>query len=686
MNFFEHQARARRRTGWLVALFGLALVCIVVLVDLVVLFFFGAYHNVTGPDQYLAVAESGGTIDPFPFRIAPNRDLLLWTSLLTVGVIGLAGQWRVLSLRGGGATVARGLGGTLVTADTTDPLRRRLRNVVEEMAIASGVPVPAIYVLEGEPGINAFAAGYSPADAAIAVTQGALETLDRVELQGVVAHEFGHILNGDMRLNIRLMGWLFGILMLTMLGRFLLESGRVSAQSKKGGVLSLGLALVVVGSVGVFFGRLIQASVSRQREFLADASAVQFTRQPSGLAGALKKIAAVGPGSRLRADGSEVAHMLFASGLTSRLFATHPPLVERIRAIEPRFDPSELSAIASRMERQTPELSALDLAGTTDPRQVPLGLTEAKRAIGTTRTPKPSASGPETPSPSPERIMARMGRPDGDQMATADRLAAAIPDTLERAARTPEWSLAVIAYLLMSAEPEVRESQRLILNEILGADAERQVDWLLRDVPELAPELRMPVLEISFPALRRRPEPDRARLETLVERLIQADGRVSVFEYALARSLDRYLVDLAHPSEARVAGHGTLSAATREVIDLLTILAHQGRPERPVALAALRTGIERLGAKPEVLARIREDWFEADWLVRDWPARLDAALVKLARLRLADKQRLLGAMTTTVLADGRVAVAELELLRAICATLRTPLPVLDLNRPGVAPI
>jgi Zn-dependent protease with chaperone function len=660
MNFFEHQARARRRTWGLVALFSLALVCIVALVDLVVLFFFGAYHNVTGPAHYLALAESGGTIDPFPFRIAPNRDLLLWTSLLTAGVIGLASQWRVLSLRGGGATVARGLGGTLVTAESTDPLHRRLRNVVEEMAIASGVPVPAIYVLEGEPGINAFAAGYSPADAAVAVTQGALETLDRAELQGVVAHEFGHILNGDMRLNIRLMGWLFGILMLTLLGRFLLETGRVSAQRKKGGVLSLGLALMVVGSVGVFFGRLIQASVSRQREFLADASAVQFTRLPSGLAGALKKIAAIGPGSRLQADGSEVAHMLFASGLARRLFATHPPLVERIRAIEPRFDPAELTAIATRMERRTPAPADESLAASKTPAAASLS------------------------SPAPERIMARLGRPDDGQMAAAGRLAAAIPDTLERAAHSPEWSPAVIAYLLISADPEIRESQRLILNEILGAEAERQVDWLLRDVPEPAPELRMPVLEIAFPALRRRPEPDRARLKTLVERLIQADGQVSVFEYALARLLDRYLEDLAHPSGSRVAGQGTLSAATREVIDLLTILAHQGRPQRPVALAALRAGIERLGAKSAALARIREDWFDADWLARDWPMRLDAALIKLARLRLADKQRLLGAMTTTVLADGRVAVAELELLRAICATLRTPMPVLDLNRPGVA--
>jgi Zn-dependent protease with chaperone function len=662
MNFFEHQARARRRTWGLVALFSLALVCIVALVDLVVLFFFGAYHNVTGPDHYLALAESGGTIDPFPFRIAPNRDLLLWTSLLTAGVIGLASQWRVLSLRGGGATVARGLGGTLVTAESTDPLHRRLRNVVEEMAIASGVPVPAIYVLEGEPGINAFAAGYSPADAAVAVTQGALEALDRTELQGVVAHEFGHILNGDMRLNIRLMGWLFGILMLTMLGRFLLETGRVSAQRKKGGVLSLGLALMVVGSVGVFFGRLIQASVSRQREFLADASAVQFTRLPSGLAGALKKIAAVGPGSRLQADGSEVAHMLFASGLASRLFATHPPLIERIRAIEPRFDPAELSTIAAQMTRQTP----------------------APESVDPTLTASTAPAAPSLSSPAPERIMARLGRPGDDQVAAAGRLAAAIPGILERAAHAPEWSMAVIAYLLMSADPEIRESQRLILNEILGSESERQVDWLRRDVPELAPELRLPVLEVAFPALRRRPEPDRARLKTLVERLIQADGQVSVFEYALARSLDRYLADLAHPAEARVAGHGTLSAATREVIELLTILAHQGRPERPIALAALRAGIERLGAKSEVLARIREDWFDADWLARDWPMRLDAALVKLARLRLADKQRLLGAMTTTVLADGRVAVAEAELLRAICATLRTPMPVLDLNRPGVA--
>ncbi len=657
MNFFEHQARARRRTWGLVALFALAVVCIVVLVDLVALVFFGSYQGVSQPDRYMGSVEQGMS-RLFSRQIEPNLGMLFWVSVLTAGGIGLASQFRILSLRSGGGTVARGLGGTLVSADTTDPLRRRLRNVVEEMAIASGVPVPEIYVLEQEVGINAFAAGFTPADAAVAVTQGTLETLDRAELQGVIAHEFGHILNGDMRLNIRLMGLLFGILGVALLGRFLLNTGRVSRRGSDRGVLSLGLALVVVGYAGLLFGRLIQASVSRQREFLADASAVQFTRQPDGIAGALKKIGAADAGSVLRAETDEVAHMLFAKGRSSRLFATHPPLVERIRAIQPRFDPRELTEIAARMQRHAQALSA---QAETDAE------TAAPRAM-------PGGSGLML---TPESMIARIGQPGFGQVITAGRLTAAIPQILERAAQTAEWAPEVICYLLMGQESDVREHQLLMVTEALGQEAERHVSLLLRDAPRLEPELRLPLLEVSFPALRRRPESDLKTLLALVDRLIHADGRIEPFEYALAKLLTRHIEDVLHPSAASVGGHGQLAESSREVVELLTILAHHGQRERAAAHAALLVGIKRLGAKPEALDRIKEDWLASEWLGQGWSGRLDAALVKLDRLRLEDKQRLLGAMAATVLADGQVATTELELLRVICAILRMPLPVLE---------
>ncbi|NLW95439.1 MAG: M48 family metalloprotease, partial [Xanthomonadaceae bacterium] len=287
MNFFERQAQARRNTTRLVVLFALAVVGIVVAVDLGVLLVFGS--------------------DP---------ALLAVSTLLALGVIGIGSMYRTASLSGGGDSVALQMGGVPVPEDTTDVQLRRLRNVVEEMSIASGVPVPRVYVLEHEPGINAFAAGYSPSDAVIAVTRGALDRLNRDELQGVIAHEYSHILNGDMRLNIRLVGVLFGILMLGLIGRKILQHGAAVRGRNAMPLLVAALLALVVGYVGLFFGRMIKAGVSRSREVLADASAVQFTRQTTGLAGALKKIAGLHDGSRLtaRAEAEEVSHMLFGDG------------------------------------------------------------------------------------------------------------------------------------------------------------------------------------------------------------------------------------------------------------------------------------------------------------------------------------------------------------------------------------
>ncbi|NEX21922.1 M48 family metallopeptidase [Thiorhodococcus mannitoliphagus] len=658
MNFFEHQARARRRTWGLVGLFALALICIVMLVDVVALMFFGTYQGMANVSRLPDFAVSGAIPGLYDTYVAPNLGLLFWVSLLTAGGIGLTSQIRILTLRGGGGSVARGLGGTLVTPDTTDPLRRRLRNVVEEIAIASGVPVPEIYVLDREPSINAFAAGWTPSDAAVAVTQGALEALTRDELQGVVAHEFGHILNGDMRLNIRLMGLLFGILILALIGRFLIGSGRHSTSRNDRGVLSIGLALVAVGYVGLFFGRLIKASVSRQREYLADASAVQFTRQPDGIAGALKKIGASGFGSALQADPEEVSHMLFAKGLSRQLFATHPPLIDRIRAIQPRFDPRELTDVAARMRRESQtRMTSAELA---------------REQRGTTA---PTRSGGFTFDA--DKLIDTIGQPGLGQVMAAGLLAAAIPRTLERAAHSQEWVLAVVCYLLIHADAEVRERQLLMVSEALGQEVERQLELLLKETPEIDPELRIPLLEIAFPTLRRRPERDLTALRALVDRLIQADGRMAFFEYAIAKLLGRQVEDVLNPSRGDPGGRGKLSQSTREVFDLLTILAHHGQADATSAHAALIAGLSRLGVKPQAINAIKEDWLDADWLERAWSTRLDAALAKLDGVRLADKQRLLGAMAATVMADGQVAAVELELLRAICAALRMPLPVFE---------
>ena len=322
MNFFAAQDKARRASKRLVVAYIVATALIVTGVTTIVGFALFMFTN------------SGFGYTPGQFA-ANNSGILGATALLTTLFIVGASMFKTATLSTGGGAVARQVGGTLVSADVRDPQRRRLRNVVEEMAISSGVPVPEIYVLEDESGIYAFAAGFAPTDAAVAVTRGALELLDRDELQGVVAHEFSHILNGDMRLNIRLMGVLFGILALSLIGRLIVRGGYhtsiVTSRRDRSApvILIIGLGLAILGGIGLFFARVIKAGVSRQREYLADASAVQFTRQSRGIANALKKIGGYAHGSNIEAaDPEEVSHMLFGSGSKlSGLFATHPPLV-----------------------------------------------------------------------------------------------------------------------------------------------------------------------------------------------------------------------------------------------------------------------------------------------------------------------------------------------------------------------
>lgn len=327
MDFFGQQGKAKTKTTVLVVYFVIAIVFIVASVYLASLLIF----HFTQAQQQPGVA--------LPALVLWDPRLFGLVVVGTLGVVLVGSLYKTIVLSKGGSAVAESLGGRLLGADPTDPDERQLRNVVQEMALAAGMPVPKIYVLDNDNGINAFAAGHAPSDAAIGVTRGGMSLLTRDELQGVIGHEFSHLLNGDMRLNIRIMGILFGIVCLAVIGRVLLYTRGGGGRGRNPMVL-VGLALIVIGALGILFGRLIQAALSRQRELLADASAVQFTRNPAGLAGALKKIGSAG--SRIEsAHASEASHMFFENGLGKPLFgmmATHPPLEQRIRALDPDWD------------------------------------------------------------------------------------------------------------------------------------------------------------------------------------------------------------------------------------------------------------------------------------------------------------------------------------------------------------
>ncbi|MGE9295115.1 MAG: M48 family metallopeptidase, partial [Puniceicoccales bacterium] len=331
MDFFAAQDHAHSRTKLLVVYFVLAVVSIIAALYALVMVF---YSYGTTPEN-----------QPVQWVLWSPMVLASVAGVTTL-VIGGASLSKIAELKGGGGVVAKSVGGRKIDPMTQDADERKLMNVVEEMAIASGTPVPEVYMMDKEEGINGFAAGFTPDDAAIAVTRGCVQKLSRDELQGVIAHEFSHILNGDMRMNIRLMGVLFGILLLSIIGEGIMRAGFWSdvgsRRDNKGGnaIMLFGIGVMVIGYIGVFFGRLIQSAISREREYLADASAVQFTRNPEGIGGALMAIG--GAGSRINHHhNSETAHFFFANALKSSLggaFATHPPLDVRISRIMPNWD------------------------------------------------------------------------------------------------------------------------------------------------------------------------------------------------------------------------------------------------------------------------------------------------------------------------------------------------------------
>ncbi|HET6907414.1 MAG TPA: M48 family metallopeptidase [Rhodanobacteraceae bacterium] len=659
MDFFAQQVRVRRNARWLVVLFVLAVAAIVAAVDLICAF----------------------------LLVGPRPGALLGISIAVIVLIGLCSLYRVASLRGGGSAVAIGMGATPVPADTTNPAWKRLRNVIEEVAIASGVPVPEIWVMENEPAINAFAAGYTPSDAAVCVTQGCLDKLNRDELQGVIAHEFSHVLNGDMRLNIRLIGLLFGILAIGIVGRFMMYSSSGRSRRNSGNLALAGLALFVIGYIGLFFGKLIQAAVARARESLADASAVQFTRQTSGIAGALKKIAALADGSQLQASGrDEVRHMLFGDADFSSLFATHPPILQRIRALEPQFDPRELDRIVHDWAQAGGDPEAINLRhGEHD---FAKAVHQFARADGDVDINEPvfapsggaaagapgSAAGNMAAIPhraatlaiAAGAIAAQVGAPGADDYRAASALHARIPDGLAASARDARGALAVMFALVLSDQPDVQQKQVQAIAQAFDASTAEAARSALVQLAQLHPMLRLPLAQLAFPALKRRPRPELERFVSTLDALIRADDKVELDEYCIAKLVQVQVIAALDPAAHFQAGSVRLRDAQDALRDLCALMAHFGADDEDAARRAFLLGMQEALPGTTPLYAIPDDW----------QTSLDGALEQLARLAPEGKQLVVRALTSAIAADGVVNVAESELLRVTCAALGCPLPPL----------
>jgi len=633
VDFYAYQATARRQSRVFVLLFIVALACVVLALDAVLFTVLdardGARYASYGYGESQQYASPG--VGPLDYA-RRHPDTALGISLLILGVIGIASAFKSLELRAGGAVVARSVGGVRVDPDTSDPALRRLRNIIEEMAVAASVPVPEVYVLEQEPAINAFAAGQTPANAAITVTRGALDQLTRDELQGVIGHEFSHIVNGDMRLNVQLMGAIFGLLVIAVIGRMMFYfAPRGGDRDRRGGGMGwvgVGLAVMALGYIGLMAGRILQAAVSRQRERLADGSAVQFTRNTDGLKGALMKIAASEYGSRfVAADAEQVAHMLFAPGL-DRIFATHPPLLERIRELDPHFDPAELERLAARSATVAPGGNG------------PAAATAGGAATGT--------------------ASAFAGAGGTVQAAAA---AATVGAASAGTPGSPAYARALVLALLASRDPAVRQAQGQLLSRRLGPAEFEAINAAGAQAGNLPPMQRLPMLLTLFPSLRRLPRVERQQLAQLAQDLIHLHAGIEVFEFCLGQLLGMLLTDemTAQPP------HGTLTLeqAAPSVHALFATLARCGSSDEQEINAAYDAGIRGVLARPVPYATYD-----------DWPQRTSDALGRLGQLRPQEKQKLIDGLVRTVAADGRLAVEEDELLRTTCALLHCPMPQL----------
>jgi len=567
---------------------------------------------------------------------------VFWSvNIAVVILIAIASLIRLATLRRGGASIAELMDGELLVSPGGDLNKRKLLNVVEEMAIASGTPVPPVYIIP-ENAINAFAAGYSPGDAVIGVTQGAVDNLNRNELQGVIAHEFSHILNGDMRLNIRLMGVLYGILMLALIGRMIVSPSHHAAASRDrthAGIVAVGAGLMIVGYLGQFFGNLIKAAVSRQREFLADASAVQFTRNSAGIADALKRIGGYKAGSVLdHPESAEISHLFFSEGITfsfSKLMATHPPLDERITRIQPGWDGRYLAAISPEPAEES--------------RSAPEGAMGFAAAAGGI-------------SINPDEVIDSIGNPEPSQVQLAQQIIAAIPGVFSEAAHDPFTARALVYLFLLSGDAEVRTNQLKHLQEAADLGVYDALTKLILSEPKLEAGMKLPLLEMAYPTLRQLSYEQYKLFMGNMDVLIRADGRVGLSEWAVQKMISKHLEEV-FESKPTTNEYNKLEQVQEQCEVLLSLLAQCDRQSGVSAAAAFEAGRQALELQIEL---------------RDKKAlsfkSMNQAIDDLAGLHPLRKPKLIKACIATVSADHMISTIELELLRTVADCLECPMP------------
>ena len=644
MDFFEEQALARKRTLRLVLLFAVAVAGVVGAVYFLAMLFYSA-----GVTDSAGVAYVTGDYDSVGKLALSfwNPGVLLFALGSTATVVGLGSLYKIAQLRDGGPAVALSLGGRKVDPDSTKLEERRLLNVVEEMAIASGVPAPEVYVLDREPGINAFAAGNTTSDAVIGVTQGTLQLLRRDELQGVIAHEFSHILNGDSRINLRAIGLLHGIFLLALIGRFLTRGSMRSGKKEGGGVALLGLGLLAIGSIGVFFGRMIQSSISRQRELLADASAVQFTRDTDGLVGALQKIGGAARHSYLdtpKAD--EASHIFFSDAirrlrLFAGLFRTHPPLAERIRKLEPQWD------------GEFTEVALPDIA---DGMSTPPDAADAQ-ANAFAEAPTEEAV---------SQAIAHIGSPRPEQISFARSLHAALPNLWIHAVHQAPMAQAMVFGLLLAQDEVLRGTELIRVADLTDAQT---ADLTLRfhsEAGDRSSAEKIALVDMVIPTLRGLSIDEYHRFREVVDSLMQSDRRIDLFEYTLSRMLQRHLArsfDGTGPTPLRFR---SLRALLPDARVLIATLARVGSRTEDEAGRAFRHGAQALQLKESAGAIPPSSECTL--------ASVDAALQRFDAAAPALKRSLMLACAATVMADDTVTDREAELIRAIGDALDCPVP------------
>ena len=641
MNFFESQDRVRKNTLLLVFLFSLAVIILIIMTNILVMVVFGYIKN-----EQMHSGEA----------MLQHMDWQTF-SAVSVGVVVvvlMGSLYKIMALSSGGKAVAELLGGQLIPPNTDELLQRRLLNVVEEMAIASGTPTPPVYLLMNEPGINAFAAGFSPRDAVIGVTQGLVEQLSREQLQGVIAHEFSHIFNGDMRLNIRLIGVLNGILIIGMGGYYLLRStsfsGRRRNGKSSGQILVLAIGLMTIGFAGTFFGNLIKAAVSRQREYLADASAVQFTRNPDGISGALKRIGGLQFGSKVENPGApEVSHAFFAQGISGfmqSLFATHPPLAKRILHIDPNwngeFDYSDKTSMLQNEEEG-------DLKETMTREE--LAKRVATVAAGVVMADVANA-------------IDQIGNLKAETISYAQSLMAALPMVLKKAVRESYGARAVIYSLLLDSEQEVRGRQLERLQKHADPDVLLLTQKLLSEMDGLDIKYRLPLIDMAIPALKQLSLDQYQAFRDNLVVLIEMDSRVDLLEWSLQKILFNHLDGQFFQLTHKKMRYPHARLLKKEIELVLSVMAYAGHQDQDDIEEAFSAAIKTLALSGLQLLPKNQASFSC----------LDHALEKLEQLRPLFKPHLLKACAISVGHDKKISPIEVELLRAFSDALGCPMP------------